>query len=93
MAGMIVELQWGQEKVVTSETFGVREHFLGQLGATPDGRLFRWCYSGGAIGAGERVETSPAVANDDQDLAVQAAAAVGDTTVSITSAAAIAPGL
>lgn len=89
MAGTIIEIPWGMEKQVYTTTFGDREPFLGQLGATPDGRLFRWSFSGGIIGAGERVETSPAVAADDQDLVLQAAAAVGDTTISVTTAGAI----
>lgn len=89
MAGMIIEIPWGDEKRVYTDTFGDREHFLGQWGMTPDGRLFRWAFSGGVIGAGERVESAPATAADDQDLAVQAAAAVGDTTVSVTTAGAI----
>ena len=93
MSEYSVTIPWGQEKEVYSETFNNREMFLGAIGATPDGRVFRWAYSGGAIGAGERVETSPAVAADDQDLAVQAAGAVGDVTVSITSAATIAADL
>ena len=89
MAGLYIELPWGSEKVVYTSTFGDREMFLGQRGMTPDGRTFRWCFSGGAIGAGERVETSPAVAADDQDLAVQTAGAVGDTSLYITTAGAV----
>ncbi len=89
MSEYSVTIPWGQEKQVYTETFNNREMFLGAIGATPDGRVFRWCYSGGAISAGERVETSPAVAADDQDLAVQTAAAVGDTSVSITTGGAI----
>lgn len=89
MAGHIVEIPWGEEKEVYTTAFGGREHFLGQRGMTPDGRMFRWCFSGGAIGAGERVETSPAVAADDQDLAIAVAAAVGATTISVTTAGAI----
>ena len=75
MAGMTVELQWGQEKVVTSETFGVREHFLGQKGMTPDGRTFRWCYSAGAIAAGTVVSTGPGVSTAEDDLVVVTGAA------------------
>jgi hypothetical protein len=89
MAGAYIEIPWGQEKEVYTTTFGGREMILGQPGLTPDGREFRWAFSGGAIGAGQRVESSPAVAADDQDLAVQAAAAVDDTTVSITTAGAV----
>ena len=93
MAGTIAEIPWGKEKEVYTDTFGEREHFLGQLGATPDGRMFRWCFSGGAIGAGERVQTAAATAADDQDLATAVAAAVGDMTYSLTTAGVIAANL
>ena len=89
----IVSIPWGMEKEVYTTTFGEHEHFLGAPGMTPDGRLFHWAFSGGAIGAGERVETSPATAADDQDLAVQANGAVGDPTLSITTAGAVAANL
>ena len=88
MAGHYVEIPWGMDKEVYTTTFGGREMFLGQRGMTPDGRTFRWAFSGGAIGAGNRVETSPAVAADDQDL-TPAAASVGDTSISLTTAGAI----
>jgi len=90
MAGHIIEIPWGAEKAVYTTAFGGREPFLGQWGMTPDGRMFRWAFSGGAIGAGQRVESAPTVAADDMDLAVAAAAAVGATTISVTTAGAIA---
>ena len=53
---------------------------------TPDGRCFRWAFSGEAIGAGQLVMQKGAVANHDMDLATAAAAAVGATTITVTIA-------
>ena len=89
MSGIIVEIPWGKEKEVYTTTFGNREPILGQWGMTPDGRVFRWAFSGGAIAAGQSVQSAAAVAADDMDLAVAAAAAVGATTISITTVGAI----
>ena len=81
MAGIFVEIPWGQEKVTTTTR---REHPLGQLGLTPDGRIFRWGFSDGAIGAGQLVSQKAPMANNDMDLAIQAARAVGDGTIAVT---------
>ena len=89
MAGTILELPWGSEKIVYTDSFGAREHFLGQKGMTPDGCLHRWAFSAGAIAAGETVEGAPAVATAVDNLAVQAAAAIGATVVNVTTEAAI----
>jgi len=81
MAEMYVGIPWGNEKITTTTRI---EHILGQRGITPDGRTFRWSFSGGAIGAGQFAAEAAAVADHDMDLAVQAAAAIGATTVAVT---------
>ena len=50
----------------------------------PDGRVFRYSFANGAVGAGTGVQSSAALANHDSDLAVATSAAVGDKSVSIT---------
>lgn len=61
----------------------VPEHQLGTIGITPDGRKFRYSYSGtSALVAGDLVQ-SVAQATDSQSLIV-AAASVGATTVTTT---------
>ena len=85
MAGTYIEIPWGAEKSVYTTTFGGRELILGQRGITPDGRTFRWAFSGGIIPAGHVVQTAAAVAADDKDVPVAAAAAVGALTVTITA--------
>lgn len=58
-------------------------HALGTLGVTPDGRKFRYVYSGAsALVAGE-LQQSPAETSDSQSLIV-AAASVGAFTVTTT---------
>ena len=81
MMGELVNIPWGQEKEVTTTR---REHPLGARGMTPDGRCFRWAFSGEAIGAGQLVMQKGAVANHDMDLATAAAGSVGDTTITVT---------
>jgi len=73
---------YGDEKATsTSEDLGL---VLGTRMVLPDGRVFRYAFSDGAIGAGKGAQSSIALANQDSDLAVAAAAAVGDKSVSIT---------
>ena len=81
MAGIFVELGWGQEKVTTTTR---REHPLGQLAMSPDGRIFRWGFTDGVIGAGNLVAQKAPMANNDMDLAIQAAAAIGSGTIAVT---------
>lgn len=92
MSGEYVEIPWGREKEVYTTTFGGREMFLGQRGMTPDGRTFRWAFSGGAIGAGLTVCTAPIITNEDEDLVV-AANSVGDPTITVTTGGAVAENL
>ena len=79
--GELVNIPWGAEKDTTTTR---REHPLGAVGMTPDGRCFRWAFAGEAIGAGQLVMQKGAVANHDMDLATAAAAAVGATTITVT---------
>lgn len=92
MSGRFIEIPWGSEKVVYTDTFGDREMFLGQRGMTPDGRTFRWCFSAGAIPAGNGVQTGPTVATAQDDLVV-GVHAVDSTTIDVTTEAAIAANL
>lgn len=58
---------------------------LGTVGQTVDGRQFRWCKNGAvALSAGRVVQAEVPGANFDE-LAVVAAQAVGDKTVTITN--------
>ena len=79
--GELVNIPWGAEKATTTTK---RDHPLGAVGMTPDGRCFRWAFAGEAIGAGQLVMQKGAVANHDMDLATAAAAAVGATTITVT---------
>ena len=79
--GELVNIPWGQEKETTTTR---REHPLGAVGMTPDGRCFRWAFSGEAIGAGQLVMQKGAVANHDMDLATATAGSVGDTSITVT---------
>ena len=79
--GELVNIPWGQEKEPTTTR---REHPLGAVGMTPDGRCFRWAFSGEAIGAGQLVMQKGAVANHDMDLATATAGSVGDTSITVT---------
>jgi hypothetical protein len=72
---------YGDEKVTsTTADFGLT---VGTRMVLPDGRVFRYAFSDGAAGAGTGVQSSIALANQDQDL-VPAAAAVGAKSVTIT---------
>ena len=79
--GELVNIPWGQEKETTTTR---REHPLGAVGMTPDGRCFRWAFSGEAIGAGQVVMQKGAVPHHDMDLATVTARSVGDTTITVT---------
>lgn len=81
MADHIVSIPWGQEKISTTTR---REHSLGTLGMTPDGRKFRWAFSDGALGAGTLLQQKAPTTTHDMDLAIQAARAVGDQTIAVT---------
>ena len=73
---------YGDEKITsTSEDLGL---VIGTRRGLPDGRVFRYAFTDGAAPAGQGVQSSAAVANHDSDLAVAAAAAVGDKSVSVT---------
>ena len=83
---------FGDEKVTvtpsdTSPTAGDVDPNNGLVVGTrmilPDGRVFRYAFSNGAVGAGKGVQSSIALANQDTDL-VPAAAAVGDKSVTLT---------
>ena len=83
---------FGDEKVTvtpsdTSPTAGEVDPNNGLIVGTrmilPDGRVFRYAFSNGAVGAGKGVQSSIALANQDTDL-VPAAAAVGDKSVTLT---------
>ena len=79
--GELVNIPWGQEKETTTTR---REHPLGAVGMTPDGRCFRWAFSGEAIGAGQVVMQKGAVAHHDMDLATATGGSVGDTSITVT---------
>ena len=73
---------YGDEKVTsTTADLGL---ILGTRMVLPDGRVYRYSFSDGAVGAGKGVQSSIALANQDTDLAVNSAAAVGAKSVSIT---------
>jgi len=83
---------FGDEKVTvtpsdTSPTAGEVDPNNGLIVGTrmilPDGRVFRYAFSNGAVGAGKGVQSSIALANQDTDL-VPAAAAVGAKSVTLT---------
>lgn len=76
-----VYLGYGAEKAVISTSLG---RPLGTRGETPDGRVFYWSFSGEGIGAGKLTMQKAGVAGHDMDQVLQAAAAVGDTEISIT---------
>ena len=73
---------YGDEKV-TSTTADIG-NTIGTKLILPDGRVFRYSFSNGAVGAGTGVQSSAAEANHDSDLAVASNAAVGDKSVSVT---------
>lgn len=75
-------MQISPSDVATTST--EREVQLGQVGATPDGRLFRYCRAGGSdLDPGKLTVAATVVANH-QDIAVASAAAVGETEVTVT---------
>lgn len=78
-------LNYGKEKEETSNEI----HKLGTLGISPGGEMFRYCFSNGAITAGNLLQTAVPVAADDMDVVVAAAAAIGVRAISITTAGAI----
>ena len=81
--GELINIPWGQEKVTTTTK---REHPLGAMGFTPDGRCFRWALAGEAIGAGQLVmQKAPGSTSHDSDVPTTAAS-VGATTITVTPA-------
>lgn len=84
-----IELGWGQEKL--NSATDVMGCPLGTRAMTPDGRVFRYAKAGEAItGAGYLCQTPITAANHDMDLAVQAAVAIGATSIPVTLGAAAA---
>jgi hypothetical protein len=83
-----VELAWGDEKKESVAAIG--NLTPGTRGVTPDGRVFRYSSAGEALGAGKLIQDPLAVANEDMGLAIQAAAAIGDTTIKVTTGGAVA---
>lgn len=83
--GIAVELSYGQEKAQGT----VRNHPLNTIGVMPDGRRFRYCFSDGAVTAGKLLQTKAPVADDDMDVVVAAAAAIGAKSISVTTVSAI----
>ena len=79
------ELSYGMEKQATT----TQRHPLGTLGETPDGRRFRYSFIDGAVTAGKLLQTKVPVADDDMDVVVAAAAAIGATSISVTTVTAI----
>ena len=73
---------YGDEKVTS--TTNDSGNIIGTRMILPDGRVFRYAFSNGAAGAGTGVQSSVAIANHDQGLAVNSAVAVGEKSVSIT---------
>src|SRR4030042_2004512 len=73
---------FGQEKVVTT----TKKVPLGTRMVLEDGRAFRYCKAGEALGAGTLCQTPLAIADHDMDLPIALAAAVGATSISVTIA-------
>ena len=73
---------YGDEKITS--TAADTGNPLGTRMVLPDGRVFRYSFANGAVGAGKGVQSSIALANQDTDLAVNSATAVGANSVSIT---------
>lgn len=76
-------LNFGQEKESSTSDFaGVP---VGSRYQSIDGlRTFRYAFSQGAIGAGQVAMESAGTANHDMDLAIAAAAAIGDGSITVT---------
>ena len=85
MSRYTVNLSYGMEKKRTT----TQRHPLGMRGVTPDGRVFRYSLIDGAVTAGKLLQTKVPVADDDMDIAVAAAAAIGAKSISITTVSAI----
>ena len=81
MAEIIVGIPWGNEKLHSTTR---KEHILGQMGMTPDGRIHRFGFIDGAVTAGKLLAQKAPTAAHDMDLAIQAAAAVGDGSIAVT---------
>ena len=81
----IVGLTYGMEK---DQSAG-RQHPLGTVGVTDDGRWFRYAQAGEAIGAGQMTMQAVSIPNHDMDLTTTAAA-VGAVTVTVTLGATLA---
>lgn len=58
-------------------------HKLGERAVTPDGRCFRYCKAGGTALVVGKLQQAPVELTNHQNLA-PAAAAIGDTTVTVT---------
>jgi len=71
---------YGDEK----QTSTAKKHPLGTRIVLPDGRVFRYASAGEALGAGKLCMQAIGVANHDMDLAVQAAAAIGASSIAVT---------
>lgn len=61
-----------------------KRHTLGHIGVDGGGRFYRYAFSGEAIGAGQIIMQKIGQANNDADLALSVAAAIGDLTVTVT---------
>ena len=73
---------YGDEKVTsTTEDLGLP---LGTRLVLPDGRVFYYAFSQGAIGAGQLCMMVIGAGNHDGDLVVASSASVGDKSVSVT---------
>lgn len=71
-----------QQDTMTSST--TQMHDLGQLGMTSDGRKFRYCKAGGAVLVTGDCYSSAAQDAQFEGMAVQTAAAIAATTISLT---------
>jgi hypothetical protein len=80
MAEIFVGIPWGNEKLHSTTR---KEHILGQMGMTPDGRLHRFGFIDGAVTAGKLLAQKAPTAAHDMDLATTAAA-IGATSITVT---------
>lgn len=78
-------LQLSQQEIF--KTSSSKLHALGTMGVTRDGKFFRYAQAGAVDLAAGKLTISPAKVANHTNVAVQAAAAVNDTTVSITAGA------
>lgn len=80
--GSGANIGFGHEKVTSpTDDWGVP---VGTRATTPDGRVFRYSFSDGALGAGQVLASAAAVANHDMDLAIAANAAIGAKSIQVT---------